>query len=330
MKVVTAGPGTVCDMRGATVAVGNFDGLHRGHLALFSDARQAAASGQPVGVVTFAPHPVKVLAPHLAPPAILRPDEKESGLRALHIDVLYVIPFDAALAALSPQAFIDDVLIKRLGVVGVVVGAGFRFGVKARGSIADLRLAFGANAREVAVVTVASGHQTLTCSSTRIRDLVSSGDVVGAASVLGYPYFVEGEVVHGDARGRTIGVRTANVESRRELLPRMGVYATRALLPDGTLKGSVTNIGLSPTFQTAPAAVAGRPAVRIESHIFDLDVDLYGQSLRLEFVGRIRDEQKFVSVDALRTQIQADIASAQALIAASSPASSPWRPHEQP
>ncbi len=305
MKVFVAGPDAVSEVRGAVVAVGNFDGLHRGHLALFDAARTAAAGG-PVGVVTFEPHPVRVLAPQLAPPLILRVDEKERALRDLNIDVLYIIPFDAALAALPPRPFIDDVLLKRLGAKGVVVGAGFRFGAKAKGSIADLRQAFGDLAIEVPVV-----HEGgLVCSSTRIRELVLQGLVDDAARLLGYPYFVEGAVVSGDARGRTIGIRTANVDSKRELLPKVGVYATRAVLPSGVVKGSVTNVGLRPTFDGTAKEI------RIETHIFDLDADLYGQRLRLEFVGRLRDEQKFASVDALIAQIHVDIAAAKALLAA--------------
>jgi riboflavin kinase/FMN adenylyltransferase len=307
MRVIIAGPEVVADVRGAVVAVGNFDGLHRGHLALFDAAKQAAAGAAagaaPVGVVTFDPHPVRVLAPHLAPPLILRNDEKEAGLRKLGIDVLYVVPFDRALAALPPQAFIDDVLVKRLGVKGVVVGAGFRFGEKAKGSIEDLRRAFGDLAIEVPVVS----DGNLVCSSTKIRELVAQGDVAAAALVLGHPYFVEGEVVTGDARGRTIGIRTANVESKRELLPKVGVYATRAVLPDGSVKGSVTNVGLRPTF-------AGQSGIRIETHIFDVDADLYGKPLKLEFISRIRDEQKFANVQALLEQIHLDIAAAKVLI----------------
>ncbi|MDP2342899.1 MAG: bifunctional riboflavin kinase/FAD synthetase [Deltaproteobacteria bacterium] len=301
MKVFVAGPGSVSDLRGAVVAVGNFDGLHRGHLALFAAAKKLAAG--PVGVVTFDPHPVRVLAPHLAPPLILRNDEKEAGLAKLGIDVLYVVPFDAALAALPPQAFIDDVLVKRLGVSGVVVGAGFRFGEKARGSIEDLRRAFGERAVEIAVVT----EGNLVCSSTKIRELVMQGNVDAAGLLLGHAYFVAGEVVSGDARGRTIGIRTANVESRRELLPKVGVYATRAVLADGRVKGSVTNVGLRPTF-------AGQSGIRIETHIFDLDADLYGQELRLEFIARLRDEQKFANVEALLAQIHLDIAAAKAVL----------------
>ncbi len=314
MKVFSASTKAPDALRGAVVAIGNFDGLHRGHQALFSRARQLAQQAQqaqqaqhpqrahPVGVVTFEPHPVRVLAPHLAPPLILRPDEKERGLSALGVDAMFVVPFDQALAALTPQQFIDDVLRERLGVTGVVVGDGFRFGVKAMGTIDDLRAAFGDDA--VSVPAVREGD--LVCSSSKVRELVMLGHVAAASLLLGHPYFLEGEVVRGDGRGRTIGIPTANVECGRELLPKVGVYATQAVLDDGRIVGSVTNVGLRPTFQGQ--------GVRIEAHLFGIDEDLYGRRLRLDVVARLRDEQRFSGVDALVAQIKSDIDAAKAAL----------------
>lgn len=292
--------------RGAVVALGNFDGLHRGHQALFERARRLARSLSPVapvGVVTFEPHPVRVLAPHLAPPLILRPDEKEAGLRALDVDVYFVIGFDSAIAALSADAFIEQVLHKQLGVAGVVVGEDFRFGNKARGTVADLQRHFGE--RAVAVAAVREGE--LVCSSSKVRELVMQGNIEAAALLLGHPYFVEGSVVRGDGRGRTIGIPTANIESKRELLPRVGVYATRAVLDDGRVLPSVTNVGLRPTFDGQ--------GVRIEAHVFDLDEDLYGRRLRVDFIQRLRDEQRFSGIEALVAQIKVDIGNARAVLA---------------
>jgi len=293
--------------RGAVVAIGNFDGLHRGHQALFAAVHTLSRrlGGAPPGVVTFAPHPVRVLAPKLAPPLILRPDEKEQGLRAAGLDVMFELAFTPGLAALDAATFCRAILRERLGVAGVVVGEGFKFGARAEGRFADLAAAFGDHA--VAVPSVREGGYI--CSSSKIRELILLGHVDAAASLLGRPYRIEGKVVRGDARGRTIGVPTANIDSGRELLPRVGVYATRAILPDGRVVPSVTNIGLRPTFQGE--------GVRIEAHLLDVTVDLYDQRLSLDVVARLRDEQRFNGIDALLAQIHADIAAARAVLGAS-------------
>ena len=232
--------------RGAVVAVGNFDGLHRGHHALFAAARALAQRrGVAVGVVTFEPHPVRVLAPHLAPPLILRHDEKLAGLQQAGVDVVYVVPFDHALAALSPSAFCQQILVEQLGVGGVVVGEGFKFGHRAAGRFADLQAVFG----DAAIAVPSVRDNGYVCSSSKIRELVLQGHVEAAGTLLGRPYAVEGVVVRGDGRGRTIGIPTANVDSQRELMPKVGVYASMAVLHDGRCVASVTNVGLRPTFQ---------------------------------------------------------------------------------
>jgi riboflavin kinase/FMN adenylyltransferase len=290
--------------RGAIVAIGNFDGLHRGHQALFAAARTLAAEHHlALGVVTFDPHPVRVLAPQLAPPLILRADEKLAGLKSAGVDVVYVVPFNTALATLTPDAFCNVVLKQRLGVGGVVVGEGFKFGQRAAGRFIDLQAAFPHTS--VAVLSVRdSGY---VCSSSKIRELILQGHVEAAGSLLGHPYLIEGEVIRGDGRGRTIGIPTANVDSQRELLPRVGVYATIAVLDDGRRLPSVTNIGLRPTFQGQ--------GVRVEAHIFDLHEDLYGRRLHLDVIARLRDEQRFNGIDALVAQIHTDIAAARAALA---------------
>jgi riboflavin kinase/FMN adenylyltransferase len=292
--------------RGAVVAIGNFDGLHRGHQALFAAVHDLARRiGAPAGVVTFAPHPMRILAPRLAPPLILRPDEKEQGLREAGMDLVFELAFTPGLAAREPAAFCREVLVERLGVAGVVVGEGFKFGARAEGRFADLAAVFGD--RAVAVPSVREGGYV--CSSSKIRELVLLGHVDAAASLLGRPYRIEGRVVRGDGRGRTIGVPTANLDSGRELLPRVGVYATRALLPDGRAVASVTNIGLRPTFQGE--------GVRIETHLLDVTVDLYDRRLAIDVIARLRDEQRFNGVDALLAQIHADIAAARAVLGGS-------------
>jgi len=272
----------------------------------------ARLGGLPTGAVTFEPHPVRVLAPQLAPPLILRDDEKAAGIAALGLDVLFVVPFSPALAALSPRAFCQQVLVDGLHVAGVVVGEGFKFGARAGGRLSDLQAVFGDRAVEVPSVRV-GGY---VCSSSKIRELVLQGHVEAAATLLGHLYQIEGEVVRGDGRGRTIGIPTANVESKRELLPRVGVYATRAVLDDGRVIPSVTNVGLRPTFQGE--------GVRVEAHLFDFDGDLYGRRLRLDVVARLRDEKRFNGVEALIAQIHDDITAARALLAPADGTDRPW------
>jgi riboflavin kinase / FMN adenylyltransferase len=291
------------EVRGAVWAIGNFDGLHRGHQALFARARElAGARGAPAGVLTFSPHPATVLNPSLAPPLILTEEEREAGIAAFGIDVLCVLRFDGALAALAPDAFATRVLLDVMGASAAVVGEGFRFGHRAAGRVEDLERHL-----EVSVVPpVKEGD--LVCSSSKIRELVLEGKVDAAARLLGRPYRLSGKVIEGDKRGRTIGIPTANLETSRELLPRVGVYATRAILGDGSVVPSVTNIGLRPTFQGQ--------GVRIEAHLLGFDGDLYGERLELDIVARVRDEMRFPGVEALVAQIRADIARAREILGA--------------
>jgi riboflavin kinase/FMN adenylyltransferase len=290
---------------GAVVAIGNFDGLHRGHQALFRAVHtMAAARSAPRGIVTFDPHPVRVLAAKLAPPLILRQDEKLAGLAAAGMDITFVVRFTPAVAALAPEAFVRVLLRERLGVAGVVVGEGFRFGHRAAGGVKDLQAGMNSPDDVTAVAAVREGGYV--CSSSKIRELILQGHVEAAASLLGRPYELEGAVVTGDGRGRTIGVPTANIDSHRELLPKVGVYATRALLDDGQSALSVTNVGLRPTFQGE--------GVRVEAHLLDFEGDLYGRRVHLQMVARLREEQRFSGVDALKAQIQADIVAARAAL----------------
>lgn len=290
------------EAHGAVWAMGNFDGLHRGHQALFAKARDlAAAHGTRSGVLTFAPHPARVLNPKLAPPLILTEDERAAGIAAAGIDLFCVIRFDEALAALSPSEFVTRVLSGQLRARGVVVGEGFRFGRRAAGTVEDLRQRL-----DVVGVVQPVTEGDLVCSSSKIRELVLAGRVDAAARLLGRPYQLAGTVVHGDKRGRTIGVPTANLATSRELLPKVGVYATRALLEDGSVFPSVTNIGLRPTFEGQE--------VRIETHLLDFAGDLYGQRLRLDVVARVRDETRFHGVAELVEQIRRDIAAARRIL----------------
>lgn len=290
-------------LRGGVVAIGNFDGLHRGHQALFQKALSVANGRQSsAGVLTFSPHPSKVLAPHLAPPMILTPDEKRAGIARAQIDVCVFEPFDANFARMTPEAFAEDILVKGLQVSGVVVGQDFSFGHKGAGKVKDLRRMLEVHNVSVHVVepVMESG---LVCSSSKIRQFILEGRMESAALLLGRPYRLTGTVRDGDARGRRMGIPTANLETQRELLPRLGVYATWARLQNGQVCASVTNIGLRPTFNGE--------GTRIEVHLLDYEGDLYGQPVEVEFVTHLREEKRFSGVEELRAQIDADIESAR-------------------
>jgi riboflavin kinase/FMN adenylyltransferase len=287
-------------------AIGNFDGVHRGHAHIFHQAKQWASSlGGEAVVLTFDPHPAKVLAPAFAPPLITPLSRKLELIAAEEIDVTVVQPFDKAFAARTPVQFVDEVLVGGLGVKGVCIGHDFTFGSKRAGTVellAELGRTRGFEVRVIAPVTA----DEIVCSSTKVREFVLEGRVDGATLLLGRPPEVEGVVVRGDGRGRSIGVPTANLRPDTELLPKNGVYAAEALLPDGTRRPAAVNVGTNPTF------VEGHP-VTVEAHVLDFSGDLYGQRLRLSFVERLRAEERFPSVDSLVAQIKKDIEATRVL-----------------
>jgi riboflavin kinase/FMN adenylyltransferase len=288
-------------LRNPVVAIGNFDGAHRGHVHIFREAKRLADSlGGEAVVLTFDPHPAKLLAPAYAPPLITPLPRKLELIADAGIDVAVVEPFDRAFASRTPDEFVRGVLVDGLGARHVVVGYDFTFGQKRSGNtklLADMGQELGFGVTVVPAVTV----DGIVCSSTKVREFTLQGRVDGAALVLGRDVEVEGEVVRGDGRGRTIGVPTANVRPDTELLPKNGVYAGWALRPkDGKRWIAAINVGTNPTF------VAGMN-VRVEAHLFDCDEDLYGQRLRLGFVERLRDEERFASREALVAQIRDDI-----------------------
>ena len=296
-------------LRGAAVTIGNFDGLHLGHRRLVERARGLAAAAQaPSVVLTFEPHPVRVLAPELAPPRIATAEGKRRLIAEAGIDVLVEQPFERDFAALDPSAF-EALLLDGLGAGAIVVGADFTYGRRRGGDVASLRRACearGALLEVVPPVTV----DGLVASSTKVREFVLAGNVEAAATLLGRPFAVSGTVVHGAGRGRTIGVPTANVAVREELLPALGVYATRVRLPGGAVVVGACNVGINPTFREEGGAAR---AVSVEVHLLDRDDDLYDREVEVAFVARIRAERKFPSVDALVAQIRADIAAVRQL-----------------
>jgi riboflavin kinase/FMN adenylyltransferase len=296
-------------LRMPAVAIGNFDGVHRGHQALFSLARKLArAEGGEAVALTFDPHPARFFNPELAPPLIATAQQKFQLLAACGLDAVIEEPFNADFAALAPQEFVRRILVERLAVRHVVVGATFVFGAKRAGDLQTLQQLgqeHGFQAHGIEPVRVAS----IVVSSSKVREFVLLGKVGGASMLLGRDYLVEGRVVPGKARGRFIGIPTANVESDNEITPRKGVYAGWACLPDDTVHRAVINIGTNPTFEKAAV-------LSLEVHLLDWSGDLYGQRIGVLFTQRLRDERRFDSAEDLVAAIRNDIAEARQLLLA--------------
>ena len=316
-------------LRSPVVAIGNFDGAHRGHVHIFAETRTLASRLAPDAesvVLTFDPHPAKVLAPEYAPLLITSLARKLELIEQADIDAVVVQPFDRAFAARSAADFVDEVLVRGLQARGVCVGHDFTFGRKREGTTDRLRELCAERHIEVRIAP-AFTVDGIVCSSTKVREFVLEGRMDGARLLLGRDFDLEGEVVHGDGRGRTIGVPTANVRAEAELAPRNGVYAGWAELvargddaiPDDQRKSgpvedtgpggvqrwqrwaAAINVGTNPTFMTSSAPV------RVEAHLLDAAIDLYGRRLRLGFTKRLRDEERFASVEALIAQIRRDV-----------------------
>jgi riboflavin kinase/FMN adenylyltransferase len=273
------------------VAIGTFDGVHRGHQAVIKGADT---------VLTFDPHPLEVIHPAALPKLIMPFGVKRDVIEGLGVDELVVIPFDQEFAQRSAEEFIEDVLIAKLGAEQVSVGENFRFGAKAKGDPAMLAAREEFETRVVPLVEI-DGE---TISSTRIRALVAAGDMQGARHCLGAPFMVEGEVVSGDQRGRELGFPTANiVPDDRLAIPGHGVYAAFA---NGV--PAAVNVGVRPTFES------GR-GVLIETYLIDFEGDLYGTELRVAFVERLRGEKRFASVEELIAQMRLDVEDAKRVCA---------------
>lgn len=292
------------ELKGAAACLGNFDGVHLGHQALFTEA---AKHGK-VLAVTFLPHPGKVLQPQLAPRLIVLQARKLELLEAAGAAFVVVQPFTLDYAKSSPAQF-EASLFDGLGVGAIVVGTDFTYGQKRAGTVATLTEA--AKARGAKVVAVAPVTvEGVVVSSSKIREYVLEGRVEAAARFLSRPFDLEGVVVPGAGRGRTIGFPTANIDTANELRPAPGVYAIRVRVPgEETLRGGAANIGVKPTF--------GGGEVTIEAHLFDYSGDLYGQRLRVEFLERLRAEKRFGSANELSAQIARDLEAAREAVARS-------------
>jgi riboflavin kinase/FMN adenylyltransferase len=276
------------------VAIGTFDGVHLGHREVIAGADT---------VVTFDPHPQSVVSPGNQPKLLTTLERKAELIASLGIDELVVIPFDGDFAARDARDFVDHVLIERVQATHVSVGENFRFGHKAQGDVQQLSEDPRFETRVVPLLEV-DGEVV---SSSHIRGLVAGGAVQYADELLGAPFSVDGEVQHGDKRGRTLGFPTANlVPAPGFVTPGHGVYATRVRLPDGTLVPAATNVGVRPQF------VTGRGEL-IEAFLIDWSGDLYGRSVEIEFLKRLRGERRFPSVEALVEQMARDVDEARVL-----------------
>lgn len=302
------------DARGSVVALGNFDGVHRGHRQVIGRAAEAAgAAGVPVAVLTFEPHPRRLFRP-ADPPFRLTPFRiKARHIEELGVDLLFVIHFDAEFSRRTAEAFVREVLVRDLGARHVVVGHDFVFGRGRGGDVGLLRRMAGEGGFEVSEVSPAADEGGGIFSSTRVRTLLAAGKPREAARLLGRPWEIEGRVEHGFQRGRTIGFPTANLDLDDYQRPAFGVYAVRAGIDQGTgtvWHGGVANLGRRPT--------VGGTAELLEVHLFDYSGDLYGRHLRVQLLDFLREERKFDGLDALRRQIGEDAAAARRLLSSGS------------
>lgn len=284
--------------RPTVLTLGVFDGLHLGHqLVMRTVLERARAIGAVPTVITFDPHPRAVLHPESAPPLLQTFDQKIEAFGVLGIEQVIVIRFNQAFAGIEAEDFLRDVVGERLQAREVYLGRGFAFGRGRKGNIELLKEVserLGFHAAEVPEVRLRGQR----ISSSTIRKLLAEGRVNLARRMLGRPYGVEGRVVHGEARGRSIGFPTANLRPQNRVIPRNGVYATATLI-EGAWRRSVTNIGTRPTFESDADA-------SVETYVIDWTGDLYGDVVRVRFLHQLRDEKKFASVDELKRQINLD------------------------
>ena len=293
------------ELRGATVALGNFDGVHLGHAHLLRTAH-AAHPGAPLAVLTFEPHPREFFRPEDPAFRLTLAPERAALLEALGVQRLYELPFDHALSQLEAERFITEILQDGLGAAHLACGADFAFGHRRGGDagfLAKRAEALGIGLTIVPKLADAQGP----ISSTRVRRLLQDGYPERAEAELGRPWSIRGVVAHGDKRGRTIGFPTANVPLGRHLEPARGVYAVSVTLAGGEQVAGVANIGRRPTVNEGPES-------RVEAHLFDFERDLYGQEIAVALRGYIRDERKFGSFEELTRQIAADAGDARRML----------------
>lgn len=306
MQLITTWTDIDPALKGASVAMGNFDGVHRGHQAVIDAARRPDA---PLGVITFEPHPRQVFAPDAPPFRLMNAEARQNRLAKLGVSRLYELPFTRALAGLTPEDFAREVLVEGLGITHVVVGADFQFGKGRAGTAAvlqDLGRRFGF---DVTIQPLVGGEDGA-ISSTAIRTTLAEGRVQDAADMLGHYHRIDGEVLHGEKRGRALGYPTANMAVEGLHLPRLGVYAVKVEVLGGPHRGfydGVASLGVRPMF--------GENKPNFEVHLFDFAGDLYGQHLSVALVEYLRPEAKFDGLQALIDQMDADSERARAILA---------------
>ena len=300
------------DARGGVVAIGNFDGVHKGHQAVIREAGSiAGARGNPWAVMSFEPHPDSLFKPDCAPFRLTTMRTKAHMIEGLGVDDLLIQHFDFEFAGLTAEDFVNEVLVNGLGASHVVAGYDFQFGQKRQGNCDTLLHMGREKGFGFTAVPAVTDEDGLVYSSTRVRECLKAGDIAGAERILGRAFELEGRVEHGDARGRQLGFPTANIHLDDFLRPATGVYAIRAGLDlgaDTKWIDGVANFGRRPTFHADDDVV-------LEAHLFDFDGDLYGKHLRVKLVERLRDEQKFDGLDALKAQIVADCEKAREILA---------------
>jgi len=294
---------------GAAAAIGNFDGVHRGHQAVIEAAGAVAtASGHPLGVVTFEPHPREVFAPDAPPFRLMNAEARANRMEKLGVEFLYEIPFTPDIAELAPERFVDTVIVAGLGLSHVVTGEDFHFG-KGRAGNADILRRLGAGLGFGVTVAPLVEFDGLEVSSTRIRAALTEGRPREAAEMLGHYHRIEGEVIRGDQRGRDFGYPTANMSIKGLHPPRFGVYAVSVDVLSGPHAGrhdGIASLGVRPMF--------GVNTPNLETHLFDFAGDLYGTHLSVALVEFLRDEARFDSVEALIAQMDADSARAREVL----------------
>lgn len=294
--------------KGAAVALGNFDGVHKGHQQVIAGAAKAAkAAGCALAVITFEPHPRRLFAPNEPAFRLMNADQQHRALADFGVNIVYALPFDFQMANFSDREFVEEVLVQGLGVKHVAVGFDISFGKGRTGSPDDMRR-YGEMYGFTVSVADPAGNEGSKYSSTAARAALRDGHPEIAAEILSRPFAIEGVVRRGQQLGRKLGFPTANVFMEDYVVPRLGVYATRTRLPDGRLVPGVANIGNNPT--------TGEVETRLEVWLFDFDEDLYGQIIETQLIGFLRPEEKFTTIEAMVDQIRRDEARARRILQA--------------
>jgi riboflavin kinase/FMN adenylyltransferase len=307
LTIIEGWRGLAPDQRGASVAYGEFDGVHFGHQAVIALAAEAArAARSPLGVISFEPHPRRFFVPDSQPFELMTRGQQARALEALGAELLYVLPFDAPMAVMSDEAFARDVLAEGLGARHVAAGFDVTFGKDRTGDPAALRRYGRMFGFSVSIAPRLGDAEAAKFSSTAVRAALKAGDPNRAAEILGRPFAIEGVVVEGAHRGRELGFPTANVSAGAYVRPKLGAYATRTRLPDGRVVPGVSNFGENPA--------TGLVEARLEVHLFDFDEDLYGQTIETALIAFISDEAPFDTLAGLVAKIADDAASARAAL----------------